>query len=94
VRVLYKRTQAALLNLCDIDASQGGIDQIVQRVCSKPIKERDMQMMVRSSNSTPIEQRIEDLLSQLTQREEVALLTGTDSWHTAAIERLESPRRR
>jgi beta-glucosidase len=38
-----------------------------------------------------MEQRIEDLLSQLTLKEKVALLSGTDTWHTAAIERLGIP---
>lgn len=50
-----------------------------------------MQMMARSSNSTPMEQRIEDLLSKLTLREKVALLSGTDSWHTTTIKRVGIP---
>jgi beta-glucosidase len=38
-----------------------------------------------------IEQRIEDLLSKLTLKEKVALLSGQDAWHTVPIERLGIP---
>lgn len=41
--------------------------------------------------SKNVEQRVQELLSQLTLKEKVALLSGKDSWRTAAIERLGIP---
>ena len=38
-----------------------------------------------------VEDRIETLLKQLTLREKISLLSGQDSWHTVAIERLGIP---
>ena len=38
-----------------------------------------------------IEQRVEELLDQLTLREKVSLLSGEDDWHTVAIPRLGIP---
>ncbi len=38
-----------------------------------------------------VEQRVQELLSQLTLKEKVSLLSGRDPWRTAAIERLGIP---
>ena len=38
-----------------------------------------------------LEQRIEDLLSKLTLKEKIALLSGKDIWNTVPIERLGIP---
>ncbi len=38
-----------------------------------------------------VEQRVEELLSQLTLREKVSLLSGEDDWHTVPIPRLGIP---
>jgi beta-glucosidase len=43
------------------------------------------------STDTAIEQRVEELLNQLTFREKVSLLSGEDDWHTVAIPRLGIP---
>ena len=39
----------------------------------------------------PIEERVEDLLSQLTLQEKISLLSGKDIWNTVPIERLGIP---
>lgn len=41
--------------------------------------------------SPEIEERVEDLLRQLTLQEKIALLSGRDSWNTAEIQRLGLP---
>ncbi|MFN2285756.1 MAG: glycoside hydrolase family 3 protein, partial [Anaerolineae bacterium] len=46
--------------------------------------------MTKSTDSA-IEQRVEELLNQLTLREKVSLLSGEDDWHTVAIPRLGIP---
>lgn len=38
-----------------------------------------------------LEQRINDLLAQMTLKEKVSLMSGADNWHTAPIERLGIP---
>lgn len=38
-----------------------------------------------------LEQRISDLLAQMTLKEKVSLMSGADNWHTAPIERLGIP---
>jgi beta-glucosidase len=43
------------------------------------------------SDAAAIEQRVEELLGKLTVEEKVALLSGKDTWHTVAIERLGIP---
>jgi len=43
------------------------------------------------SKVVAIEQRVEDLLCKLTLKEKVMLLSGKDSWRTAAIDRLGVP---
>ena len=50
----------------------------------KPAAQSDAKAVV-------IEQRIEELLPQLTLKEKVAFLSGQDSWRTAAVERLGIP---
>src|SRR5512136_2739419 len=40
---------------------------------------------------SPLEQRVEALVSQLTLKEKVALLSGLDIWRTVPIERLGIP---
>jgi beta-glucosidase len=54
--------------------------------------EEDIEMhRETNANTTTVDQRAEDLLSQLTLKEKVALLSGRDAWHTVAIERLGIP---
>ncbi len=43
------------------------------------------------STDTASEERVEELLNQLTLREKVSLLSGEDDWHTVAIPRLGIP---
>lgn len=43
------------------------------------------------SHSSDIEQRIDGLISQLTLKEKVSLLSGQDAWNTVPIERLGIP---
>ena len=38
-----------------------------------------------------LEQRINDLLAQMTLKEQASLMSGADNWHTAPIERLGIP---
>ena len=40
---------------------------------------------------SPLDQRVEALVSQLTLKEKVALLSGLDIWRTVPIERLGIP---
>ncbi|MCP4544187.1 MAG: hypothetical protein GY832_44310 [Chloroflexi bacterium] len=43
------------------------------------------------NKNTTVDQRVQDLLSQLALKEKVALLSGRDNWHTVAIQRLGIP---
>ena len=43
------------------------------------------------SGSSSLDSRVESLVSQLTVKEKVALLSGRDAWNTAPIERLGIP---
>ena len=45
------------------------------------------------SGSSSLDSRVESLLSQLTLKEKVALLSGCDTWSTVPIERLGIPSR-
>jgi beta-glucosidase len=55
-------------------------------------KEKNMKPIEQAnSHLVTIEQRVEDLLSKLTLKEKVLLLSGKDSWRTATIERLGIP---
>jgi hypothetical protein len=57
------------------------------------LKELDMATIVDRVGEmlkqlSPLDQRVEALVSQLTLREKVALLSGLDIWRTVPIERL------
>ena len=45
----------------------------------------------KHSDRTTVEQRVDDLLGQLTLREKISLLSGQDAWRTMPIERLGIP---
>ena len=48
-------------------------------------------MAISAKSQNGIEERISELLSQMTLREKVSMLSGADAWHTVAIPRLGIP---
>jgi beta-glucosidase len=50
-----------------------------------------MKSSLENTDASLIEQRVEDLLKELTLKEKVALLSGKDAWNTVPIERLGIP---